>query len=165
MKSSAAKALLTFLSYWRWWWLPMFIGLPSLELFLLLQLGAWMGPTLTFLVILFTGGLGAWLAKREGWNVLRTLRDELKSGMPPGSRLMEGALVVAGGLLLLTPGVFTDLTGFLLIAPPTRAFIATVSLEALLAFFQIDARVDMSRVKASGPTAKNPNNPFATPFD
>ncbi len=117
----------------------LFTVVPAVELFLLLQLGAWLGPTTTFLLILLTGLLGAFLAKREGLGVLRDLQGELNSGLPPGDRLMEGVLVVVGGLLLITPGVFTDLTGFLLIAPPTRRYIAPRALKAITSRLDIQA--------------------------
>ena len=102
------------------WLLLAMVVIPAVELFLLLQLGAWMGPWQTFALVVVTGTVGAWLAKREGLGVLTSLRDELAQGLPPGSRLAEGALVLVGGILLITPGVLTDLTGFLFIAPPTR---------------------------------------------
>ena len=83
----------------------LFTLVPAFELWLLLQIGARLGATQTFLLIVVTGTVGAWLAKREGLGVLQTLTSELHQGVPPGSRLMEGAMVVVGGLLLST--VFT----------------------------------------------------------
>jgi UPF0716 protein FxsA len=102
----------------------LFTVVPAVELYLLLQLGAWLGPTQTIGVILLTGVCGAWLAKREGVQVLLDLQQELQGGLPPASRLLEGALVVAGGLLLVTPGVMTDITGFAFILPPSRRLLA-----------------------------------------
>lgn len=109
----------------------LFTIVPAVELFLLLQLGAWLGPTTTFLIILLTGLLGATLAKREGLGVLQELKGELAKGLPPGSRVMEGVLVLVGGLLLITPGVFTDIAGLLLIAPPSRRYLAPRVLKAI----------------------------------
>ncbi len=141
--------------------LILFTVVPAVELWLLLQLGALMGPTYTFLLILGTGMIGAWLAKREGLGVITSLTEELHKGIPPGSRLMEGALVVAGGILLITPGVFTDLTGFFLIAPPTRRWLAPRALAYLAQRFQIQGSV--------GPTRHNrpetEPTPFSSPFD
>lgn len=108
-------------------WALLFLAftlIPAIEIFLLLQAGAIFGPLNTFAFVILTGVLGAWLAKREGLAVLRQLSEELQRGLPPGSRLMEGALVLVGGVLLITPGVLTDLTGILLIFPPTRRFLA-----------------------------------------
>lgn len=144
-----------------WRLLLLFTVVPAVELFLLLQLGAWLGPTSTFLLILLTGVAGAWLAKREGLGVLRELREELATGLPPGSRLMEGALVVVGGLLLVTPGVFTDLTGFLLIAPPSRRWLAPRALRWLSARVQLTSIPPPDQASAPG----EGRTPFSTPFD
>ena len=141
--------------------LLLFTLVPALELWLLLQIGSWMGATQTFLLIVVTGTLGAWLAKQEGLGVLTQLREELKQGIPGGSRLVEGALVVVGGLLLLTPGVMTDMLGFALIAPPTRRWIA----PRLLA--EAARRIDVRATVGGTPDGqqKPANDPFANPFD
>lgn len=94
--------------------------IPAVELYLLIELGQWMGALETVLLIVVTGAIGAALAKREGFSVLRQLKDDARSGLPPADRLVEGLMVLIGGVLLLTPGVLTDLTGFALIAPFTR---------------------------------------------
>lgn len=143
--------------------LLLFTVVPAVELWLLLQIGAVLGPTNTFLLIVVTGTLGAWLAKREGLGVLRTLTEELHKGIPPGSRLMEGALVVVGGLLLVTPGVFTDLTGFFLIAPPTRRWLAPRALKALADRFEIRGEVGPARHRKHPDDAGH--TPFSNPFD
>jgi len=101
-----------------------FTLIPAMELYLLITIGSYVGALPTVMIIAVTGFAGAWLAKREGIAVLQQLADELARGVPPASRLAEGALVIAGGLLLITPGVLTDLTGFLLILPPSRRFVA-----------------------------------------
>lgn len=158
----------------------LFTVLPALELFLLLQIGSWLGPTQTFLLVLVTGVLGAWLAKREGFAVLAKLSEELRGGLPPGSRLMEGALVVMGGLLLVTPGVITDLTGMLLIFPFSRRWIAPRALKWLAARFGV-VELGAGRVTEEPPTAddgvryRGPEpifqrperkaTPFSSPFD
>ena len=145
----------------------LFTLVPAFELWLLLQIGARLGATQTFLLIVVTGTVGAWLAKREGLGVLQTLTSELHQGVPPGSRLMEGAMVVVGGLLLVTPGVFTDLLGFALIAPPSRAWIAPRALAWLSERVQVQGSVGPIR-HASPPKRTGPNDPdtpFSNPFD
>jgi UPF0716 protein FxsA len=97
---------------------------PAVELYLLIQLGNWMGALETVLVIVVTGTLGAALAKREGLGVLQQLQKDSRKGIPPASRLIEGLMVLIGGALLITPGVLTDLFGFTLILPLTRRVIA-----------------------------------------
>ena len=133
--ASLPRSLAAWLS--RWWILLLFVVMPPLEMFLLLQIGSLLGPLQTFLLILITGVVGGWLAKREGLQVLRQLSAELQRGLPPGSRLVEGALVLAGGILLITPGVLTDLAGMLLIFPHTRRWLAPHVLGWLLTRFSV----------------------------
>lgn len=98
--------------------------IPAIELYLLLQLGKWMGVGETVFLIVLTGALGASFAKREGLAVLRQLGEDARSGIPPADRLVEGVLVLVGGILLITPGVLTDLTGLLLLTGPFRRWLA-----------------------------------------
>lgn len=93
---------------------------PAVELWLLLELGARVGAVATVWIIVLTGIVGASLAKREGLAVVAKIKDEARNGLPPGERLVEGLLVLIGGILLLTPGVVTDLTGLLMIIPLSR---------------------------------------------
>ncbi|MCB9678427.1 MAG: FxsA family protein [Alphaproteobacteria bacterium] len=144
-----------------------FTVIPAVELFLLLQIGAWLGPWQTFLIVVGTGTLGAWLAKREGLGVLSQLSEELRNGLPPGSRLAEGVLVLAGGLLLITPGVLTDLAGFLFIAPPTRRWLAPRVVNAIASRFDF-VELGPGRSSSGGgpqPTLEDPHHPFSNPFD
>lgn len=110
----------------------LFTLLPALELYLLIRIGQWLGPAQTVLLILVTGAIGATLAKREGLSVLRQTLEEANQGFPSGDRLIEGLLVLVGGLLLITPGVLTDLMGFALIFPFTRRLLAPRLKAALL---------------------------------
>jgi UPF0716 protein FxsA len=107
-----------------WKLLIAFTVIPAVELYLLVSLGQWIGPLSTVLLIVLTGLFGAALAKQEGTAVLRQLREDLGRGLPPASHLVEGVMVLAGGLLLLTPGLLTDLTGFSLIIPFSRRLIS-----------------------------------------
>jgi UPF0716 protein FxsA len=115
--------------------LALFIFVPTIELIFLIFVGTQMGLVPTTLLIITTGVLGTWLTKREGLGVLRRLRTDLKGGMPPAQGLTEGALILAGGLLLLTPGIFTDIAGFTFIIPWTRRRIAPALLRYLAARF------------------------------
>jgi len=118
----------------------LFTLVPVLELALLIEIGTLIGPLWTIAIVVTTGFAGAWLARREGFAVLRQLQKELERGIPPGAKLVEGALVLAGALFLVTPGVITDLTGLLLILPPSRRFLAPRILAWLLRRFQIQVQ-------------------------
>ena len=115
-----------------WKLLIAFTVIPAVELYLLIQLGQWMGAGATVALIVVTGTLGAWLAKREGLSVLKTIKAEASKGFPSGDRLVEGLMVLIGGALLLTPGVMTDFFGFSLILPFTRRAAAPYIKRALL---------------------------------
>jgi len=104
----------------------LFTIVPTVELALLIFIGTEIGVLWTTLIVIATGFTGAWLAKREGLGVLRRLRNDLQGGLPPTGRIVEGVLVLCGGLLLVTPGVLTDITGFALILPFSRRFIAPI---------------------------------------
>lgn len=104
--------------------LLLFTIVPAIELFLLIELGKLIGAVETVLIIVATGSVGAFLAKREGLGVVRQLQQDTTQGLPPGDRIVEGLLVLVGGVLLITPGVLTDVTGFVLIMPWSRRFLA-----------------------------------------
>ena len=99
----------------------LFTAIPLLELMILIDLGSWMGVAPTLGLVLLTGAAGAWIARLQGLSVLGRIQRELAEGRLPGAELVEGALVLAGGLLLLTPGLLTDLMGLSLMVPAFRS--------------------------------------------
>jgi UPF0716 protein FxsA len=100
--------------------LLLFIFLPMVELYLLIMLGSRIGAMPTIGLIVLTGLLGASLARQQGLSVLSRIQKEMASGKPPTQELVEGALVVVGGIVLLTPGIITDILGFSLLLPSIR---------------------------------------------
>jgi UPF0716 protein FxsA len=102
------------------WLFLLFTVVPAVELYLLIQIGKVIGGATTVALVVAMGFLGAWLAKREGVSLLGTVMDEARRGIPPADRLVEGVLVVVGSILLITPGVLTDVVGFLFLVPFTR---------------------------------------------
>jgi UPF0716 protein FxsA len=97
-----------------------FIVIPLVEIYVLIQVGRVIGPWWTILLLVLDSILGTWLIKREGSRAWRALRDALDNGRMPGSELADGALVLIGGTLMLAPGFVTDVFGILLILPLTR---------------------------------------------
>ncbi|MCB9596595.1 MAG: FxsA family protein [Sandaracinaceae bacterium] len=95
-----------------------------LETYLLYLFGAWMGPWMTLGLILFTAMLGAFLTKREGLKIWGAWREALSMGQLPEEGILSGILVLVGAVLLVTPGVLTDVTGIALLVPPSRRFVA-----------------------------------------
>jgi UPF0716 protein FxsA len=106
--------------------LLLFTVLPVVELYLLISIGQAVGSGPTVALVLVTGLLGAWLAKREGGRVLRSWQESMARGQAPKEGVIASVLVLVGGVLLVTPGVVTDVTGLLLLVPWTRRLAADV---------------------------------------
>ena len=104
-----------------WWVLALlFVVVPILELAILIQLGQLVGPWWTILILLADAALGSWLVKLEGRRAWRGLQDALASHRMPATELADGALILVGGTLLITPGFISDVVGLFCILPMTR---------------------------------------------
>src|SRR3954452_382894 len=93
---------------------------PIVEIFVIIQVGQVIGGWPTVGLLIIESALGAWLVKREGRRAWNALQSALQTGRMPGRELTDGALVLIGGTLLLTPGFVTDIFGFFFILPFTR---------------------------------------------
>ncbi|MDP2311408.1 MAG: FxsA family protein [Pseudomonadota bacterium] len=112
----------------------LFTVVPAVELWTLIEIGRVVGGFETMLYVVAIGILGAWLGKRAGVSVLRELFEALREQKAPADKLVEGALVLVGSVLLVTPGVLTDVTGILLFIPPLRRWLAPKVKRAALAW-------------------------------
>lgn len=99
----------------------LFTVLPLIELYLLIRVGAAIGALPTVLLVVFTGVLGAYLAKAQGFAVWVRIQAETSQGRFPGERLIDALLLLVAGAVLITPGLLTDIMGFVLLFPITRA--------------------------------------------
>ena len=99
------------------------IAIPLVELYVIVQVAHVIGILDTILLLVVESMLGAWLLKRQGLATYRALRETLARGEIPTQHLADGAMIVLGGALLLTPGFVTDIFGYLLLIPPIRAFL------------------------------------------
>ena len=97
-----------------------FIAMPMLELWLLMRVGEMLGASRTILIVIVTGIVGASAARRQGAQVLRLIQQDLAQGQMPAPHMLDGMMIFAAGLLLLTPGLVTDAIGFLLLVPLVR---------------------------------------------
>lgn len=118
-------------------WLPLalvlaFVVVPLIEIYVLVQVGQVIGAGWTILLLIGISLLGGWLFRREGGRAFRALRSTLNEGRMPARELADGALILIGATLLLTPGFFTDALGALLILPVTRP-VARRALQGVLA--------------------------------
>lgn len=102
--------------------LLLFIAVPLIEVLILIQLGSLFGFWPTILLVIGTGILGAYLAKLYGLSIWYQIQDDLSAGRMPADKLVDGLLVLIGGIVLLTPGLLTDILGILLLFPYTRNF-------------------------------------------
>lgn len=103
--------------------LLLFTIVPVVELALLIEAGQYLGVLPTVLVVLGTGFAGAVLARTQGLRALRRLQQAVADGRFPGEEIFDGVLILSGGLLLLTPGFFTDVIGLLALIPGSRALV------------------------------------------
>lgn len=97
-----------------------FVVIPLAEIWAILQVGQLVGPWWTIVLLVLDSMVGAWLIKREGGRAWRALREALQGGRMPAREIADGALILIGGTLMLSPGFLLDLLGTLLILPFTR---------------------------------------------
>ncbi|OYP36413.1 FxsA family protein [Rhodopirellula sp. MGV] len=116
--------------------LLLFIFVPLVELYLLLQLAHATSAGATFLVVISTGVLGSYLAKREGLMAWQKFHNALGEGRVPSREIQDGLMIVFAAALLLTPGMITDAVGFLLLVPVGRDFIRKTVLSRYFAGFK-----------------------------
>lgn len=102
----------------------LFVATPVVELAILVYLGTVIGVVYTVLIVVATGIGGALLAKNQGLATLHRIRSSVGRGILPGEELLQGTLILIGGLMLLTPGLVTDLVGFAMLVPQTRKVMA-----------------------------------------
>jgi UPF0716 protein FxsA len=124
----------------------LFVIVPLVELALLIQMGRLVGFWPTIALVVFTGLTGAWLARMEGLRTIWRLRSDIENGRMPRQAIMDGMAVFAGGALLLTPGIITDLIGFSLLFPATRHAIQ----KRILARLERSIQEGAVQVKVSG---------------
>ena len=113
----------------------LFTAVPLLELAILIRVGQEIGAVYTISIVVITGAAGAWLARAQGIGVLRRIRESIKVGEPPSSELVDGAFILVGGALLLTPGLITDAAGFFCLVPATRRVIQRWVVEKVMRRF------------------------------
>ena len=142
--------------------LLLFTIVPTAELFLLFEIGDRIGGFETLMLVVFTGILGARMAQREGLSVIHQIQQDAVNGIAPANKLVEGVMVLLGGVLLITPGVMTDAVGFALIFPWTRRALAGSVKRGLI------SRVSVHGVQVGaprpGPAARQATDAFSHPL-
>ena len=101
----------------------LFTVVPLVELYLLIEVGRFIGVGATIAIVVLTGLLGAWLARLQGLKVLAEVRASLEAGQLPTDAIVDGLLILIAAAVLLTPGLITDSVGFLLLIPAGRRMV------------------------------------------
>jgi UPF0716 protein FxsA len=105
------------------------LSVPFIEIYLLLEVGSLLGVFPTLVVIVFTAGVGTYLFRKQGFVTWKRVQESFAKGEIPAYEMIEGPILLVGGLLLITPGFFSDLLGFACLIPPVRKAMAKYILE------------------------------------
>ena len=97
-----------------------FTIIPVLELYILIEVGSYLGALNTIMVVIVTGFVGAYLARLQGFQTMLRVRERLNRGEMPTEGLIDALLILLAGIVLLTPGFLTDIAGLLILIPQTR---------------------------------------------
>lgn len=108
-----------------------FIVVPVVELYVIVQVADVIGVLETIVLLIAVGILGSWLVKKQGMAAWSRLQATMAAGRIPTNEISDGALIMFGGALLLTPGFVTDILGLFLLFPPTRALVKTAASGAI----------------------------------
>ncbi len=111
--------------------LILFVIVPVTELYILIEVGKKIGSLTTIGIIILTGIIGAYLVKGQGFMILKKIQNDLNEGIMPGDSLIQGVIILAGGILLLTPGFATDIIGFIFLIPISRRVVKKYLLKWL----------------------------------
>ncbi|TET10531.1 MAG: membrane protein FxsA [Candidatus Atribacteria bacterium] len=111
--------------------LILFVIVPVTELYILIEVGKKIGSLTTIGIIILTGIIGAYLVKSQGFMILKKIQNDLNEGIMPGDSLIQGVIILAGGILLLTPGFVTDIIGFIFLIPVSRRVVKKYLLKWL----------------------------------
>jgi UPF0716 protein FxsA len=106
-----------------------FVGIPLFELYWLIKVGAEIGAIPTVFLVVFTAVLGGLLVRMQGFSTALRVRGSMERGEVPAIEMMEGAVLLVCGIMLLLPGFFTDLIGFLGLVPPIRLWLVMAILK------------------------------------
>ncbi|MFA9910386.1 FxsA family protein [Vibrio cholerae] len=139
----------------------LFIAVPVIEIALFIQVGGVLGVWPTIALVLLIAIVGASLVRSQGLQTLLTVQQRLAQGQLPAQQILEGVMLAVAGVLLLTPGFFTDILGMLVLLPAPRAYFAK----------QLMSRVVVGNIHASGAGFEQPNpfhdraNPNGTTYE
>ncbi|WP_459909923.1 FxsA family protein [Desulfotomaculum defluvii] len=115
--------------------MALLLVVPIIELLIIIQTGKWLGFWVTFSLLFILSLLGFFLIKSQGFSTIRKIKQELSLGQIPTDSLLDGLFILASGLLLLTPGLLTDIIGLSMLFKPFRALIKQSLKGYLIKYF------------------------------
>lgn len=107
----------------------LFITVPILEMWLLIEVGTHIGALSTIFLVFLTAAIGLALLRQQGLSTLLRVNEKIEQGQLPASEIIEGVMLAVGGALLLTPGFITDFVGFCCLLPASRKPLASLMLK------------------------------------
>jgi UPF0716 protein FxsA len=117
--------------------LALFIVVPIVELYIIIQVGQAIGVWWTILLLIADSVLGTWLMRSQGRAAWRRFNEAMAAGRVPAREILDGALIIFGGAFLLAPGFLTDAIGLLFLLPPTRAIARRVIVRVFAGRFMV----------------------------
>ncbi|MDG1235829.1 MAG: FxsA family protein [Amylibacter sp.] len=141
--------------------LLIFILVPVIEIALFIQVGSWLGMWPTLVTVILTAIVGTYLLRLQGIAELIKLQNAMRGSGSPIKPIANGALILVAGVLLLTPGFFTDFLGFILLTPPIRG----VVIEWLSSYFTKNPNVVFTRRGQSNNSENQPKDTDAVDAD
>jgi UPF0716 protein FxsA len=141
-------------SGWGWALVAAFVIVPIVEIYVIIQVGQVIGAWWTIVLLIADSIFGSWLIRREGRRAWQALAETIRSGRMPAKELADGALILVGGTLMLSPGFVTDVAGIVLILPFTRPLA-----RALLARYVTRRLLDGRRPGPRGPRGPGGSGP------
>lgn len=138
----------------------LFVLIPLLEMALLIHVGGIIGMWPTLFMVIATAALGILLVRREGLRTLINIQQRLSQQHIPGKELLDGAMILVAGALLLTPGFFTDAIGFLLVFPISRSVLRATIMHLLAGKIQAKTKASAHASILEGEFRRDPpDNP------
>ncbi|MET1180141.1 FxsA family protein [Peribacillus simplex] len=114
------------------YFLMFIIAMPVVEIIVLLLSGNLIGFWPTLFLIVATGLIGAYLAKRQGMETWKKAQEQIRYGMMPGNEIIDGICIFIGAALLLSPGLISDIMGLILVLPPTRKLLKPIVIRFIM---------------------------------
>lgn len=105
----------------------LFTIIPFVEIVILIRIGSYLGFWTTILLIIVTGIIGAWLSRMQGYKIIKELQATLQAGKVPTQKILEGVMILVASILLITPGVLTDIFGLMLLTSTFRLYIISAA--------------------------------------